>query len=210
VDLVTYDMVRKAQLAVEIHDSVEAIDLSDAVRHLAPPRSRLRAMGALSGAHGHALRGERTACQQAYDAAMDLVGGPRDDSPGQRGGWLDATYVQAQRAHSLSVLGDHRAAVEGFTRAISVLPPTFRRDRGVYLTRSAVAHARLGEPEQAAATGLRALPIAAQTGSARILGELVTLDADLRRWHTVPEVIEFRETLDGIVTHQVRPHPRRN
>ncbi|WUH92076.1 helix-turn-helix domain-containing protein [Streptomyces sp. NBC_00433] len=202
-ELVAYVMVRKAQLAGDMRDPAEAVDLAAAARVLAPPRSRLSAMGAMYGAHGHALSGDRTACARAYDTALDLVSDLHEDSPRRRGGWLDSAYVHAQRAHSLSVLGDHKAAAEGFTQAIHTLPPTYRRDRGVYLARAAVAQVHSGEPELAAVTGSQALPIAAETRSARIFGELSALDAGLSRWHNVPAVTDFRAALDGIVAHEV-------
>lgn len=202
-ELVAYVMVRKAQLAGDMNNPADAVDLADAARVLAPIRSRLAAMGAVYGAHGHALSGNRTASARAYDTALDLVSDLREDSPRRRGGWLDAAYIQAQRAYSLSVLGDHRAAAEGFMQAIGTLPPAYRRDRGVYLARAAVAQARSGEPELAAATASQAIPMAAESRSARILGELASLDSELSRSATVPEVIFFRAALDGIVSHEV-------
>lgn len=202
-ELVAYVMVRKAQLAGDMGDSVEAVDLATAAQALAPPRSRLAAMSAMYGAHGHALGGDRSACDRGYDTVLNLVSDVRDDSPRRRGSWLDSAYVRAQRAHSLSVLGDHRKAADDFAEAIGTLPPDFRRDRGVYLARAAVAQVRSGEPELAAATGYQALPLAAETRSARIFGELAALDAELSRWHTIPAVLGFRTALDGIVAHEV-------
>jgi hypothetical protein len=202
-ELVAYVMVRKAQLAGDMRDPTEAVDLAEAARGLAPPRSRLWAMGAVYGAHGHALRGDSTACARAYDTAFAVVSDPEENSPRRRGGWLDSAYVQAQQAYSWSVLGDHRAAADGFVKAIRTLPPTFKRDRGVYLSRAAVAQAHSGEPELAAVTGIQAVPIAAATRSGRIYKELSVLDAGLSRWRTVPEVIEFRAALDSIVAHEL-------
>ncbi|NUP33062.1 MAG: helix-turn-helix domain-containing protein [Streptomycetaceae bacterium] len=201
-ELVAYIMVRKAQLAGDMRDPVEAVDLADAARSLAPPGSRLSVMGSVYGAHGHALNGDRTACDRAYDTALTLVSDLREDAPRRRGSWLDSAYVLAQRAHSMSVLGDHKAAAEGFALAIGTLPPAFRRDRGVYLARAAVARVRSGEPELAAVTGSEALSLAAETRSVRIFGELAALDAELSRWHTVPVVTGFRTALDGIMAHE--------
>lgn len=52
-------------------------------------------------------------------------------------------------------------------------------------------------------TAARALPIATETESSRIFSEMATLDGVLRRWNTVPEVIEFRQSLDRLVAHEV-------
>ncbi|MEU6174301.1 helix-turn-helix domain-containing protein [Streptantibioticus parmotrematis] len=202
-ELTAYVMARKAQLAGDMREAVEALDLAEAVQRLAAPHRRLRAMGILYGAHGHALRGEGLACRRSYDTVLELLSDPREESERRRGGWLDPAYVELHRAHSLSLLGEHREAAAMFETAIHSLPPAYRRDRGVYLTRSAVAHACGGEPEQAAAAGLAALPIAAETGSARVFHEMALLDARLAQWSTVPEVIEFRDALDGIVVREV-------
>jgi hypothetical protein len=73
----------------------------------------------------------------------------------------------------------------------------------VYLARAAVAQARSGVPELAARTGGQALPLAAETQSARTFGELAALDTELSRWRSVPAVAGFRTALDGVVVHEV-------
>ncbi|WP_457033128.1 helix-turn-helix transcriptional regulator [Kitasatospora sp. P5_F3] len=201
-DLAVYTTARKAQLAGDMKDSLDAVDLAESAQRMAAPGSRLSAMGAVYGAHGHAMLGDALACQRSYDQALDLVSRP-SDSEVRRGHWLDAAYVEAQQARSLSVLGHHQAAVTGFERAIRALPASYRRDRGVYLARAAVAQLYVAGPEQAATTGAEALSIAATTGSARIFGELASLDAQLQQWHTVTEVAQFRQALDNVVLHEV-------
>ena len=201
-DLTIYTMARKAQLAGDMRDSLDTVDLAEAAQRIAPPRSRLSAMGAVYGAHGHALRGDERASQNAYDQALEVVAGPSIDET-SRGRWLDASYVEAQRARSLSALGNHQDAVSGFERAIRALPTSYRRDRGVYLARAAVAQLHADGPEAAAASGSAALAIATATGSARIFTERALLDTKLQRWTSVAEVSEFREALDNVVLHEV-------
>ncbi|MFD4906587.1 helix-turn-helix domain-containing protein [Kitasatospora purpeofusca] len=75
-DLTIYTMARKAQLAGDMRDPLDTVDLAEAAQRIAPPRSRLSAMGAVYGAHGHALRGDERACQNAYDQALEVVAGP--------------------------------------------------------------------------------------------------------------------------------------
>ncbi|WP_181442575.1 helix-turn-helix domain-containing protein [Streptomyces tateyamensis] len=200
--LTVYTMARKSQLAGDMRDPLDTVDLAEAAQRIAPPRSRLLAMGTVYGAHGHALRGDERASQNAYDQALEVVTLPNDDET-LRGRWLDAAYVEAQRARSLSALGNHQEAVAGFERAIRGLPASYRRDRGVYLARAAVAQLHALGPEAAASTGSAALTIATATGSARIFTELAGLDAQLHRWSTVTEVAEFREALDNVMLHEV-------
>ncbi|MFI9787391.1 helix-turn-helix domain-containing protein [Kitasatospora sp. NPDC051984] len=200
-DLATYITARKAQLAGDMRSSADAVDLAEYAQRLARPGSRLSAMGAVYGAHGHALLGDERTAQYGFDHAIALLTEPTEPPVG-RGRWLTAAYVEAQRARSLSLLGRHREAVAGFEQAIRVLPAGFRRDRGVYLARAAVAQFEADGPEQAAATGAAAVAVAAATGSARIFTELATLDMLLQRCRGVPEVEHFREVLDSVLLHK--------
>ena len=115
--------------------------------------------------------------------------------------YLNATSQLAQTTLR-SVLGKHEHAAAVFQQAIRDLPPAYRRDRGVYLAREALAHAGAHDPEQAAAAGLQALAIAEETGSGRIIYELATLDDGLTRWATVPAVSEFREALTSFIPRE--------
>ncbi|MFJ7244534.1 DNA-binding protein [Kitasatospora sp. NPDC098652] len=200
-DLIAYITARKAQLAGDMKESVDAVDLADYAQRLARPGSRLSAMGAVYGAHGHALLGDELTAQHTFDQALALVTDP-SEAPIGRGRWLNAAYVEAQRARSLSLLGHHQEAVAGFEQAIRSLPSNFRRDRGVYLARSAISQLAANGPEQAAATGEAALGIALSTGSARIFTELAMLDGLLQRCRGVLEVDRFRAAFDSHLLHE--------
>ncbi|MDT3397784.1 helix-turn-helix transcriptional regulator [Streptomyces sp. B1866] len=201
-ETIVYIMIRKAQLAGDRRDPADAVDLAEAAQNMALPRGRLSAMSSLSSAHGHALSGDAAACRRTYDRVVGMMDDLAVDSPHRRGWWLDTPHVQAQRAHALSLIGDHQAAESGFDKAIEEISPTYRRDRGFFLSQAAVAHARAGHPELAARRALQALPIAAQTGSARIFRELSVLDAQMRQWRAVPDVLEFRDALDSLIAHE--------
>jgi len=107
-----------------------------------------------------------------------------------------------ERARCLSLLGKPTEAAEIFQQAINDLPQEFRRDRGVYLAREALAHANADEPEQAAKTGTAALSVAVETESGRIINELAHLDTELARWQRVPEVVEFRDHLTRMLPRE--------
>lgn len=201
-DLAAYITARKAQLAGDMLDSIEAIDLAAYAQRLARPGSRLSAMGAVYGAHGHALLGDELTSQRTFDQALALLARP-PEAPDGRGRWLDAAYIEAQRARSLSLLGRHHEAVLGFERAIRSLPANYRRDRGVYLARLTISQLAAQGPEQAATTAHAALSIAASTGSSRIFSELASLDGRMRKWRHVPEVARFRQALDNHLLHEV-------
>lgn len=201
-DLTAYIMARKSQLAGDMQDSIEAIDLAAAAQHLAGAGTRLNAMGAVYAAHGHALLGDERTAQHAFDQALALLAKP-PEAPFGRGRWLNEPYVEAQRARALSSLGRHREAASSFEKAIRALPASYQRDRGVYLARSAIAQFHTEGPEHAATTAASALSIAATTGSARILTELARLDTLLQKCRGVPEVAHFRQALDSVLLHEV-------
>ncbi|MFE8950071.1 helix-turn-helix domain-containing protein [Streptomyces sp. NPDC007856] len=200
-DLTSYVMARKAQLAGEKRDLVDVVDLAEAAQRMARPRSRLAAVARTYESYGHALRGESTDSERAIDDvrnALDRVSS--DTTPW--GVWLNEQYVEVHRAQGLEVLGKHAEAAEVFTSAIETLPEGYHRDRGVYLARAAVAHAGAGSPEEAAAVGLQALTVAQDTGSGRIMRELVRLDRSLAPWQRQPEVSTFRENFDAVLAHE--------
>ncbi|KJY36253.1 DNA-binding protein [Streptomyces katrae] len=201
-ELTTYILARRSQLAGDMNDPIEAVDVAEAAEDRAVPRSRLAAVAATYGAHGHALRNDPLSAQRAYEHALELHAIMDPDPSSPWGVWLDAAYIDVQRAHSLAALGDHRAAAEGFRNAISRLPAGYHRDRGVYLGREAVSLARAGEAERAAVVGLQALSIAKETGSDRISRELAQLDGILDQWRTVPGVSDFRDALTDAVLRQ--------
>ncbi|MFE3995182.1 helix-turn-helix domain-containing protein [Streptomyces goshikiensis] len=200
-DLTSYVMARKAQLAGEMRDLVDVVDLAEAAQRMARPRSRLAAVARTYESYGHALRGESTDSERAIDDvrnALDRVSG--DTTPW--GVWLNEQYVEVHRAQGLEVLGKHAEAAEVFTSAIKSLPDGYHRDRGVYMARAAVAHAGAGAPDEAAAVGLQALTVASDTGSGRIVRELTRLDQALVPWQRQPEVAEFRAHFDGLLAHE--------
>ncbi|MGW4624881.1 DNA-binding protein [Streptomyces rubiginosohelvolus] len=198
-DLTAYILGRKAQLAVDTGHPADALGLASAARRTARPGSRLEVIAVLHKAHAHAVLGEASETHKAYDTALTLLA--RADSDGVWGSWLDSAYVNTARARSLAALGDYERAAAGFDNAIAMLPPAYRRDRGVYLARAARAHAGAGNNALAARIGTQAVGIATETGSARIVHQLDRLDQALAPAAGEDGVAEFRASLDRIVLH---------
>ncbi len=198
-ELATYVMVRKSQLAGDMRDGTSATDIAEAASNMARRGSRLEATAATYGAHGYALSGENTACLRAIDNAREMANRLNDDPESPWATWLDDAYIEVQRGRCLSILGNHKQAVSVFQQAIEELPPAFHRDRGVYLAREALAHAGARNPEQAADVGMKALAIAHDTQSGRIIDELARVDSDLAPWATLPAVTDFRDALTSVI-----------
>lgn len=211
-DLVTYILARKAQLAGDMADGVQAVDVGQAAELAARPGTRLAAIAATYTAHGHALQADEAGCAAGYARAHHLVDATDVDPATPWGAWLDHAYIEVHRSRSLAVLGRHqqdggaaspagtrllRQAADGFATAIGQLPVGYHRDRGVYLARQAAAYTGAREPEHAADVAMRALSVGAQTGSARILTELAQVDQDLAGWRSLPPVAAFHDALAG-------------
>jgi len=138
-------------------------------------------------------------CLRAIDSAIEMADRLDDDPESPWATWLDDAYIEVQRGRCLSVLGKHEQAATVFQQAIRDLPPSFRRDRGVYLAREALAHAGARDPEQAAGAAMQALAIAHDTQSGRIIDELARVDSCLARWATLPAVADFRDALTSVI-----------
>ena len=198
-DMATYVMARKSQLAGDMSDAVGAIDLASAAAAMSRKGSRLRATASTYGAHGYALAGQRTACLRAIDGARETAGLPDNNPESPWATWLDGAYIDVQRGRCLSALGDHAKAAAVFQQAIRDLPPSFRRDRGVYLAREALAHAGAREPEQAADAGMQAIAIARDTQSGRVIDELARVGDGLAPWASLPAVAGFQDALTSVL-----------
>ena len=198
-EMATYVMARKSQLAGDMSDAAGAIDLAGAAGAMSRRGSRLKATAATYGAHGYALAGQRTACFRAIDGAREMAGRLNDNPESPWATWLDGAYIDVQRGRCLAALGDHAKAATVFQQAIQDLPPAFRRDRGVYLAREALAYAGAREPEQAATAGMQAVAIARDTQSGRVVDELARVGTGLAPWATLPAVADFQDALTSVL-----------
>ncbi|MGH3911472.1 MAG: helix-turn-helix domain-containing protein [Pseudonocardiaceae bacterium] len=201
-DLTVYILVRTAGLAGARHVPADAIGAGEQALRMAPPHSRLAAYAATWTGRGYALSGDQAAMERTYECARKLLMVSDADPDSMCGPWLSETSVALNRAWSLALLGDYHTAAQSFQNAIADLPSDRRRDRGVYLSRTALVHAGAQKVEDAATFGLEALTIGVDTGSGRILTELSQLDDVLAPWNTMPAVADFRTAMKDTVLHQ--------
>ncbi|MGH3849360.1 MAG: hypothetical protein ACRDRT_06620, partial [Pseudonocardiaceae bacterium] len=195
-DAIAYILARKSHLAADVGDVAEAADAAEAALNMAPRTVRVVTIATAFTAHGHALKGDGANSERSYATARDLLARREADPASPWARKVDYSYVEGQRARSLTFLGEYGAAVDSFQRAISGLPPGFRRDRGVYLAREAVAHVGHGDVEQASTVGLRALAIGAETRSARIVRELKRVDVALGKFPSSTSVVDFHDAMN--------------
>jgi transcriptional regulator with XRE-family HTH domain len=187
--MVSYVLARKSNQAAAAGDAARALGLARAARQ-GPERlpGRVQAIAVLQEAHGLALAGDEAACHEKLDEALELIAIGQRNGEGGPGRYCTVEFVELQRASCWIELGSPRRAIESFERGLARLPAVHRRDRGVYLSRLAVAHALDGDPEAASATGLQAVQIAHATGSRRIGTELHRLRSTLAPWRDHPSV----------------------
>ncbi|MCX5128280.1 XRE family transcriptional regulator [Streptomyces sp. NBC_00347] len=194
-----YVLLRKAQ-ATDRHDPARMLDLAQAAARgpwTLPPRARAEALQqearalALTGAPADTVN--RTLDEAHH--ALDQAGSPE---PASCTGPLCAGYtldrLMAQSAISHREAGQPAQAVDLLQQHLAhgVFAP---RDRAFFTAHLSGALAAAGEPDQAAATGLTALRLAATPGFGQALGELRRTAAQLRPHARRPAVRELREAL---------------
>lgn len=189
-------LARKSQVAGELNDAADAIGVAEmAIQRAQSPHWRAITVAATYAAHGYALQGDSSSSEREYVRAHEMLREVQPEPDTSYGLFLNAAYIDVQRAHSLTVLGENASAAKAFGRAIDSLPDGYHRDRGIYLVRKALAHTGAEEPEEAATTGMQALSIGAETNSARIISGLARLNRALSKWNSLPRVGEFRRAL---------------
>ncbi len=202
--MVSWTLFRRSQQAAPDRDSAQMAALAAAARREVNvlPGPMLAAI-LQQEAHAYALDGEERACHATLDRAH-LVAAAADD-PGDasagHGSFCTPAYLEMQRGACWLTLGKPMRAVTVLEHSIRSLPPAYRRDCGVALSRQAAALAACGEPAQAATVALKALDIARASGSGRVLGMIVPVSEKLAPHSRIEEVAGLRDALGrtGIV-----------
>ena len=198
--LVGFALYCKAMLHTDLGDGAGVLDLTGAgLRDKARLIPKVRALLLQQAAQGHALGGQPEAhgeCDRLLDAAGDLTGQASDDYP-----WGTCTaphWLDTQRATVWTRLGRYRDATTLWEQVIPSLPASSRRDIGVYHARHAQALAGTGQPEQAVAVARLAVPVATQSGSARMRAELRALRKRMEPWRNGRPWHDLDETLRAL------------
>jgi tetratricopeptide (TPR) repeat protein len=196
--MVSWTLFRRSQQAMVTRDPAQIVGLASAARRrargLAGP---MRAAILQQEAHAHALDGAERDCQKALDRAHDLAAEPDDpgDASNGHGSFCTPAYLEMQRGICWLTLAQPAKAVTALEAAIGSLPPVYRRDRGVGLSQQAAAFAALGEPAAAAVAAAKALDIAQDSGSGRILRMIVPVAGALEPYRHLEPVAELRTAL---------------
>ena len=189
-----YVLFRKSNQATARRSPQQAVALARAAQRAPGVTTSVRALAAQQEGQGHALLGNPRFAQVKFDEAHELAIANTEtqhEDTALDTSYCTPTYIEMQRANCLIEQGEPLRAAHAFESELRMLPPMYRNDHGVYLSRLARAYATAGEPEQGAETADRALSIALDTESARAMGELSAAEKALRQWSDVPSVAAF-------------------
>ncbi|MEU7982250.1 helix-turn-helix transcriptional regulator [Micromonospora sp. NPDC049081] len=192
----SYVLARRAQRMVGTGDDDRVVGLARAAcRHPdAPPL--VHAFAAVQEAHGSTLDNDATGFQTAMERALTLVAtDPATDDEHALGSFCTPPYLAAQEGEGWLRLNQPHRAITSFTTAVNHWPDRYRRERGMYLSRTAHAYLAAAEPEQAATTADEALTLATTTGSARVRRDILALTRQLKPFSQHQQV---RELLDRV------------
>ncbi|MFF2192844.1 XRE family transcriptional regulator [Streptomyces sp. NPDC058157] len=197
-----YVLLRKAQ-ATDRHDAARMLDLAHAAAHgpwRLPPRAQAEALQ--QEARALALTGappDKVA--RTLDQAQDALGQAGQAEPASCTGPLCAGYtldrLMAQSAISHREAGQPVRAVD-LLRQHLAQGSFAARDRAFFTAHLSGALASADEPDDAAATGMAALNLAATPGFGQALGELRRTAAELRAHARRPAVRELRQSLAAL------------
>jgi hypothetical protein len=194
--LVAYMLMRQAQQAADRCDGRQAVALAAAAAGHPQLSRRDRALCAIRMAQGRALVGDGTGSHGAIRHAATLITQAYDrdgfDDPDTIGRHCVSAYVIAHEGYCHLRLGRPRAAVGVLEPVLRHWSPAYRQDEGVTRAWLALAYAACGELEAAAVEGNRALTVATESGSIRIVRTLAPLNGALAGHRHVPGADQYR------------------
>ncbi len=202
VNMAAYMLIRQANIAALADDHAGVVQLAAAARRIPGPLDpKLIALALQQQARGHVRLGEHRGCFTLLDQAAETLREHPDVTDQDAPVYLhhyDLRTLTEQSAACYLAAGRADAAVTILEDTIAATSSALVRDRGHLTSKLAVAITRTTQPDpaRAASLGLEALNIARDTGSARIMRELRTLDAQLtERWPGYPASRTFRDAL---------------
>ncbi|MER0484435.1 helix-turn-helix transcriptional regulator [Streptomyces sp. Edi2] len=147
--LAGYALVRRALVTLYQDDAEQTVALAQRAQTGTLP-SRIRGLAAQREAQGHALAGDRDACQRALDTARGLLAGHSDDAEAPVIGSMHLPdSVGMVTGWCLFDLGRPREAAEELNQQLARVSPDAVRTQVRYGVRRALAYATDGEIDHA-------------------------------------------------------------
>lgn len=179
------------------HDAGAGLALARAAQH----RSGLDAAPSVTAwltrveAEALAAAGDRASSERALERVQVAAATPRSERDPSWTYFISDGQIAAYRGICYVRLGQGGKAEVALREALAALPPSFTRDRCLYMTYLAAAHLQQGQPDMAASVALDAFGLAVATDSPRSLQRLHDLRRDLDPWDHLPGVMELHELL---------------
>ncbi|MFI9380716.1 multiprotein-bridging factor 1 family protein [Kutzneria sp. NPDC052558] len=199
-EIESYAFVREAGLALYRQDPKSTIDLARQARRVGRPSARTLGMALRREAQGHAIAGDRDACERAMDRAAELL--DQSTSDGVMFPVLGSTApdpIGLARGWALCDLGHAAEAAAILDLELTRLAPSARRNRARFGARRSLAHALAGEIDQSCLTLAETLDDAAQVDSATVRMDLRDLARTLGRWRGHRTVREISPSLSRVL-----------
>lgn len=199
--LISYALSNKAQLATDLGDGAAVVDFAQAAldeeKRLCP---KVRILALQHQAHGWSLVGDRSAADRLIDQASTLTDHADDGYPWANAYRRTPHYLEVQRATAYSRIGDSAApdAVRLWDQILGAMPESARRDNAVFWVRQATALAVIPEPERVVRIAAVAARLTSETGSARLVRELMRLPGCAAEWADSAHGRELGEILDAV------------
>jgi transcriptional regulator with XRE-family HTH domain len=169
-DMAAGARMRHSQWAAQELDPARTVAHAEAGLRVPGAGSQTRVLCALRAARGHALTGDRPACERRLADAHGWLDSASPAPPCGVGG-AGPVLVRAVEAHCWLLL-EPRKAIGLYESVLRDWPRARVRDGGIQRLRLAYACAAVGERDRARAEGRRALAAARQTQSAMAAREL--------------------------------------
>jgi len=199
--LTSYIFMRRSNIATDMHDPGTAIGLAEAaLRDPGRLTPGLRAVALRQRAHAAALWNDRDDCLRAIDAATaELVdvdpGGPESDMTT----YCTPAYIAMETASCWVQLGHPDQAIPMYEGTLTDWPRGLERDRGLCLSRLAVAHAAAGNTPEALHATSRAATAVRAAHSTRAVHQLYTARTTLAAYSSDKVVADVDQLLAGLV-----------
>lgn len=195
--LTSYVLMRRSNVATDAGDAGAGLGLANAaLRDADRLTPGLRAVALRQRAHAHALAGEPDDCARAIDETLSEVAEP-PESDGLTA-YCTPSYVAMEAGDAWMHLDRPAHAIPIYEDGLRRWPSGFERDRGLCLSRLAVAYAVSGQVEQAAITGRQAAAAVGAASSARSVAQLRRLRIRLAPHRSMPDVAELDRVLAGV------------
>jgi transcriptional regulator with XRE-family HTH domain len=188
-DMAANALVRRALIAMYCDDANGTIALARRAQTHPDAGPRVHGLAALREAQGHALAGDRNACERALDRGAQLLHSAQAAQPDalMLGSVSEADPAAVTRAWCQHDLGRPTAAIEILERELPKLAAASTRSYARFGARLALSYATAGDVAQASALTLRIVGSAVAVDSATVRLELGRLARALARWSAHPQ-----------------------